>query len=69
MTAAPDHLDELCAQLQGAAARLRGGELSPDEAAKLVDACARLAADAAAELDREVRAGGQGPAARQGELL
>ena len=69
MTAPADQLDDLCAQLHDAAARLRGGELSPDEAAALVDDCARLAADAGAELDRQVRAGGHAPPAGQGELL
>ena len=68
MTAPADQLDDLCAQLQDAAARLRGGELSAQDAATLVDDCARLAADAGAELERRVRAGGQGPPA-QGELL
>lgn len=69
MTAASDHLDDVCVQLLDAAGRLRGGELSPDEAAKLVDDCARLAADAAAELEREVRAGAQASSAHQGKLL
>ncbi len=69
MTAASDHLDDVCVQLLDAAARLRGGELSPDETARLVDECARLAADAAAELEREVRAGAQAPSAHQSQLL
>ena len=69
MTVPSDRLDDLCAQLQDAAARLRSGELSRDEAAALVDECARLAAEAGAELDRHVRAGGYGPPAGQGELL
>ncbi len=69
MTAAPAHLDDLCARLHDAAARLRGEGLTPDEAAKLVDDCARLAADAAAELERRARAGAQTSPAHQGELL
>ncbi len=69
MTAPTDHLDDLCAQLEAAAARLRGDELSADEAATLVDRCATLAADAATELERQVRAGAQAPPAHQGELL
>lgn len=69
MTATSDHLDDLCAQLQDAAARLQRGDLPPDEAAKLVADCAALAADAAAQLERRVRAGGQGPPVHQGQLL
>ena len=38
------------------AAELRSGDLDPERAAKLVDECARLATEAGAELDREVRA-------------
>jgi len=69
MTADPAQLDDLCGRLHDAAARLRGGELAPDEAATLVDQCARLAADAAAELERQVRAGAQASSAHQGKLL
>jgi hypothetical protein len=54
MTETPD-LDGLAAELHGAAERLRAGELEPDAAARLVDECARLAARAAAELDRRAR--------------
>ena len=50
-------LDELVERLERAAAELRAGELAPERAAALVDECARLAAEAGAELDREVRAG------------
>jgi hypothetical protein len=49
-------LDDLIDRLERAAAELRAGELQPERAASLVDACARLAADAGAELDRRVRA-------------
>ena len=53
----PDpRLEELVERLERAAAELRGGELAPDRAAALVDECARLAAEATAELDRRVRA-------------
>ena len=69
MTSPSDQLDDLCAQLQEAATRLRVDELSPEQAATLVEDCARLAADAGAELERRVRAGGQGPPAGQGELI
>jgi hypothetical protein len=49
-------LDELVARLESTAAELRGGELAPERAAALVDDCARLASEAGAELDRQVRA-------------
>jgi hypothetical protein len=49
-------LEELVARLERAAAELRAGELAADRAASLVDECARIAAEAATELDREVRA-------------
>jgi exonuclease VII small subunit len=48
-------LDELTSQLERVAERLRDGELEPDEAADLVEECARLAAAAASELDRAAR--------------
>ena len=44
-------------RLEAAAAALRSQELPPDRSAALVEECARLAAEGAAELDREVRAG------------
>jgi len=50
-------LDQLVARLEDAARQLRAGELPPERAAALVDECARIAADAGAELDRRVRAG------------
>ena len=54
----PDtRLDELVARLEHAAQQLRTGELPADRAAALVDECARIAAEAGAELDRRVRAG------------
>jgi hypothetical protein len=56
-------LDRIVARLERTAAELRAGDLDPERAAKLVDECARLAAEAGAELDREVRATeGSGPA-------
>lgn len=51
-----DPLQHLTEQLEQAAATLREGELEPQEAARLVEECARLAGDAAAELDRRTRA-------------
>jgi hypothetical protein len=59
----PEALDAIIDRLERAAAQLRAGELDPARAAALVDECARLAADAAAELDREMRAADSGPAA------
>jgi hypothetical protein len=53
-------LHELVARLERAAAELRSGELTPERAAALVDECARLAAEAGALADREVRAGDEG---------
>jgi len=54
-------LDELVARLERTAGELRGGDLAPDRAAALVDDCARLAAEASAELDRRLRAAEGGP--------
>jgi CHASE3 domain sensor protein len=51
-----DAFQQLTQQLAQAAAKLRDGELDPQEAACLVEECARLAGEAAAELDRRVRA-------------
>jgi hypothetical protein len=50
-----DPLQHLTEQLEQTAARLRDGELEPREAARLVEECARLAGEAASELDRRVR--------------
>jgi hypothetical protein len=50
-------LDRLTERLELAAAELRSGSLAPEEAASLVDDCARLAGEASVELDRRVRAG------------
>jgi hypothetical protein len=52
----PEALDRIVERLERTAAELRAGELEPERAAKLVDECARLAAEAGAELDREVGA-------------
>jgi hypothetical protein len=51
-----DRLSELTTQLEQAAAALRAGDLEPERAAELAAESARLAAEAAAELDRRVRA-------------
>jgi hypothetical protein len=49
-------LDELTARLERLAEALRAGHLEADAAAELVDECARVAAEAAGELDRQARA-------------
>ena len=62
-------LDVLTRQLEDAAAQLRAGDLTPDQAASLVEECARLAALAGAELDRLGRDAAPDPRPGQGELL
>jgi hypothetical protein len=57
-----DPLQYLTEQLEQTAVQLRSGELEPQQAAKLVEECARLAGDAATELDRRVRAAADAPA-------
>ena len=60
-------LDGAVAELERAAARLRSGELDPDEAADLVERCAELATEVGAALDR--RASEPPPDADQERLL
>ena len=52
----PEPLERLIERLEHAAATLRTGELPAEQAAALVEECARVAAEAGAELDRQVRA-------------
>jgi exonuclease VII small subunit len=59
----PEVLETIVERLERAAAELRAGELEPARAAALVDECARLAADAGAQLDAEMRAADAGTAA------
>lgn len=54
-------LERLVGRLEQTAALLRAGDLSPDEAAAAVDACAQQAADASAELERLARAAASEP--------
>ena len=61
-------LEDLTERLERAAAELRSGELAPERAAALVDECARLAAEASAQLDRDVRAAESGAGAPAGQL-
>jgi hypothetical protein len=62
-------LDELSRGLEHAAARLRAGDVDPEEAKRLAGECAELAAEAAIELDRLAREEPQGAAPGQEELL
>jgi hypothetical protein len=55
-----DPLDAVVDKLERTAAELRAGDLEPVRAAVLVDECARLAAEAGAELDRAMRAADSG---------
>src|SRR5256885_10997553 len=66
---APDSLDDLIGRLERAAEQLRSGELSPDAAATLVEDCASLATQAAAELEQLTRAEVSAPAPGQDTLL
>jgi len=61
-TEATARLGELSRRLEGAAARLRAGDVEPEEAKRLAAECAELAADAAVELDRMARDGIPGEA-------
>ncbi len=48
-------IDTVIRELEEASGRLRAGEMEPDEAARLVERCAELAARVGAELDRAAR--------------
>ncbi len=62
-------LDELISKLERAAEQLRSGELTSDAAATLVEDCAGLAGEAAAELERRARAEVSSVAPGQDSLL
>ena len=64
-----EQLDDLIARMERAAEQLRSGECSPDAAATLVEDCATLAAQAAAELEQLTRAEASAPAPGQDTLL
>ena len=66
---APSDLDELIARLERAAEQLRSGELSADAAATLVEDCAALATQAAAELEQLARTEALGHPGRPGPPL
>ena len=62
-------LDDLVEKLERAAEQLRSGDLSPDDAASLVEDCAALASQASAELERLSRAASHEPMPGQDSLL
>jgi hypothetical protein len=64
-----ERLEDLITRLDRAAEQLRSGELSPDAAATMVEDCASLATQAAAELEQLTRAEVSAPAPGQDTLL
>ncbi len=68
MTSA-QRLDEIITRLERAAEQLRSGELSQDAAAGMVEDCASLATQAAAELEELARVEVSEPAPGQDPLL
>ena len=64
-----ERLDETIGRLGRAAEQLRSGELSADAAATLVEDCAALATQAAAELEQLTRTEIPSPAPGQDSLL
>jgi len=64
-----EQLNDLIARMERAAEQLRSGECSPDAAATVVEDCATLAAQAAAELEELTRAEASAPAPGQDTLL
>jgi exonuclease VII small subunit len=64
-----EHLEDLIMRLERAAEQLRSGELSPDAAATMMEDCASLATQAAAELEQLTRAEVSAPAPGQDSLL
>lgn len=65
----PAVLEGLVGRLEQAAAQLREGELEPEQAAAVVDACAQHAAQASGELERLTRAAASEPAPGQDRLV
>jgi hypothetical protein len=64
-----ERLDEIIARLERAAEQLRSGELSADAAATMVEDCAALATQAAAELETLTQSEVSAPAPGQDTLL
>ena len=67
-TQAEGRIPAITSQLEAAVVRLRESELSPTEAAELIEECARLAGEAGAELE-QLAGAGSGISSQQGELL
>jgi exonuclease VII small subunit len=63
------NLDDVIERLERAAEQLRSGELSSDAAATMVENCAALATQAAAELERLASGEDPAPAPGQDTLL
>ncbi|MCX6385872.1 MAG: hypothetical protein NTV40_04435 [Solirubrobacterales bacterium] len=61
-------LSEMTERLRVAAGGLREADITAERAAQLVDECARLALEAAAELERQARDVGEQPAAQESLL-
>ena len=66
---APTAIDDLIAELERTAQRLRDGDLEQGEAATLVERCAELAGRIGSQLEREARAASSGSAPGQEQLL
>jgi hypothetical protein len=62
-------IDELVAELEQTAARLRRGDLEQGEAAQLVERCAELANRVGAQLERDAREAAAGEQPGQEQLL
>jgi hypothetical protein len=62
-------IEELVAELEQTAVRLRGGQLDQGEAAQLVERCADLANRVGAQLEREARTAAAGESPGQEQLL
>ena len=69
MSDAGETLGRLVGRLTTAADLLRGGELTPEQAAEVVEQCAQNAANASAELERLARAAASEPAPGQDQLV
>ncbi len=64
-----DVLPHLIGRLSEAADLLRAGELTPEQAAEVVEQCAQGAANASAELERLARAAASEPAPTPDQLV
>jgi hypothetical protein len=69
MNDTPTGIDELVAELEQTARRLRDGQLEQGEAAALVERCAELAGNVGSQLEREARAAAGGSSPGQEQLL